>query len=162
MIRLLFDLALRRKELCGLLLADLEIDACPPKLWILGKGRYEKEALTIPPSSLGPLTAWLHIRGDIDGPLFHSFSRRNGTTVAPIHPDSFNKLLAKLAAKVNLRIWPHGIRHTAITTALTLNNGNIAKTARYSRHAKVETVMVYNDQRRDEAGDIAALVGESL
>jgi len=162
MIRLLFDLALRRKELCGLLLSDLERDADPPKLWILGKGRTEKEAVTLPPSSLGPVTAWLTIRGDMDGPLFYSFSRRNGKTLAPIHPDSFNKLLAKLAAKVNLRIWPHGIRHTAITTALTLNNGNIAQTARYSRHAKVETVMVYDDQRRAEAGDIAALVGESL
>jgi integrase/recombinase XerC len=88
MIRLLFDLALRRKELCGLLLSDLEMDASPPKLWILGKGRSEKEALTIPPSSLGPLATWLHIRGETDGPLFYSFSRRNGKTVAPIHPDS--------------------------------------------------------------------------
>ena len=162
MIRLLFDLALRRKELCGLLLADLEMEATPPKLWILGKGRTEKEALTIPPTSLGPLTAWLHIRGDELGPLFPSFSRRNSIVLSPIHPDSFNKLLAKLAAKVGLTIRPHGIRHTSITAALTASNGNHAKTARFSRHAQVQTVAIYDDNRRDEAGELAALVGESL
>lgn len=53
---------------------------------------------------------------------------------------------------------PHGLRHTGITAALERTNGNISKVARYSRHASIETVKRYDDNRRDVAGEVAELV----
>jgi integrase/recombinase XerC len=43
---------------------------------------------------------------------------------------------------------PHRIRHSAITTVLDLNNRNYRATQRFSRHAQVQTVLKYDDNRQ--------------
>jgi hypothetical protein len=55
---------------------------------------------------------------------------------------------------------PHGLRHQGITRALDLAKGDVRKVRRFSRHAKLETLLRYDDNRRDEAGAIAHLLGE--
>ena len=55
---------------------------------------------------------------------------------------------------------PHGLRHQGITRALDLAHGDVRKVKRFSRHAKLETLLRYDDNRRDEAGAIAKLLGE--
>jgi len=40
------------------------------------------------------------------------------------------------------------IRHSSITTVLDKNNGNYRATQRFSRHAKPDTVMKYDDNRQ--------------
>jgi len=60
LVRLMFDLGLRRGEATGLDLEDLE-----PKerrLWIRGKGRAQKEARSLPEPTLAALTAWIDVR----------------------------------------------------------------------------------------------------
>ena len=49
-LAILFDLGLRRAELCGLDLADVEVssDGLPTAVWIIGKGHREKQRLTLP------------------------------------------------------------------------------------------------------------------
>jgi integrase/recombinase XerC len=47
-----------------------------------------------------------------------------------------------------------------ITRALDLAHGDVRKVKRFSRHAKLETLLRYDDNRRDEAGAIAKLLGE--
>jgi integrase/recombinase XerC len=60
-VRVLFDLALRRSEVTGL---DLEhVDIRANRLWVLGKGRKERKAMTMPPRTLNALKAWLKRRG---------------------------------------------------------------------------------------------------
>ncbi len=49
----MFDLGLRRGEICGLDLEDL--DAPNHRLWIKGKGRTQKEARTLPAATLASL-----------------------------------------------------------------------------------------------------------
>ncbi len=56
---------------------------------------------------------------------------------------------------------PHGLRHQGISRALDLANGDVRKVKRFSRHAKLETLLRYDDNRRDEAGAIAKLLGEN-
>jgi integrase/recombinase XerC len=55
---------------------------------------------------------------------------------------------------------PHGLRHQGITRALDLAGGDVRRVRRCSRHAKIETLLRYDDSRRDEAGAIAHLLGE--
>lgn len=74
-IRLLFDLALRRGEVAMLDLKDLDLRAS--RLWIKGKGRREREAITLPPRTVAVLKAWLRHRGKEPGPLFINFHHAN-------------------------------------------------------------------------------------
>lgn len=61
--------------------------------------------------------------------------------------------LAKKAG-VTVRTAPHGLRHSAITTALDETNDPRAVRS-FSRHAKWETLMLYDDKRRDLGGKVA-------
>src|SRR5262245_47496296 len=60
LVRLMFDLGLRRGEVTGLDLEDFE--AKERRLWIRGKGRAQKEARTLPEPTLAALSAWIDIR----------------------------------------------------------------------------------------------------
>ena len=55
---------------------------------------------------------------------------------------------------------PHGLRHEAITRALDKINGDVRTVQRFSRHADTRTVLLYDDRRKDVAGDVAKLVAE--
>jgi integrase len=55
---------------------------------------------------------------------------------------------------------PHGLRHQGITRALDLAHGDVRKVRRFSRHAKLETLLKHDDNRVDEAGAIAKMLEE--
>jgi integrase/recombinase XerC len=54
---------------------------------------------------------------------------------------------------------PHGLRHQGITRALDLFSGDVRKVQKFSRHATLETLLIYDDARRDDAGQIARALG---
>ena len=56
-IRLMFDLGLRRGEVVGLDVED--VDHIGRRLWVLGKGRAQKEARTLPVPTLEAIDRWL-------------------------------------------------------------------------------------------------------
>lgn len=151
-IRLIYENALRRKEVCGLDLGDY----VPEKdgLWILGKGRLERELITLAPKAKLALEAWIAVRGRDPGPLFINFDptgkgdkRLSGMSVW------------RIVRKYGLG-WPHAIRHTAITEALDKTGGDVRKVQKFSRHKKTETLMMYDDNRRDFAGEISRMLDE--
>jgi integrase len=55
---------------------------------------------------------------------------------------------------------PHELRHQGITRALDLVGGDVRRVQRFSRQANLETLLRYDDHRRDEAGAIAQLLSE--
>jgi len=54
---------------------------------------------------------------------------------------------------------PHSLRHEGITRALDPTAGNVRLVQRFSRHSKIETLLLYDDRRKDEAGAVAKLLG---
>src|SRR5262245_15582336 len=74
-IRLLFDLALRRGEVAMLDLKDLDVRSS--RLWIKGKGRREREAITLPTRKVVVLKAWMRHRGKEPGRLFIDIHNAN-------------------------------------------------------------------------------------
>ncbi len=54
---------------------------------------------------------------------------------------------------------PHGVRHTAITALLDTGLG-LRDVQRFSRHADVRTLAVYDDNRTDIAGRVAVTMSE--
>lgn len=156
-LRLLWDLALRREEVVSL---DLEhIDEEVGTVSILGKGRRERETLTLPASTLSALRSWLEVRGDTPGPLVCNVDRRTGgrrLTGAGLY-----HIVRTLGERAGVKVRPHGIRHAAITEALEATGGNVRMVQRFSRHRDVRTLSTYDDNRQDLGGNVAALVAAS-
>lgn len=160
LVRLLFDLALRRAEAVRLDLEDLDLEAGTVE--VLGKKRTQKERLTLPASTRASLVDWLAVRGTAPGPLFVNFDRAGkgrrltGRSVARVVEALGEK------AKLSRAVRPHGLRHAAITEALERTNGNLRLVQRFSRHRDARVLAVYDDNRADLGGDVARLVAAAV
>lgn len=153
-LRLLWDLALRREEVVSLNVDN--VDLCAGTVSILGKGRRERETLTLPASTLAAIRAWLAVRGAAPGPLVVNMDRH--TKGERLTGAGLYYLVQTLGRRVGLTIRPHGVRHAAITEALERTGGNVRAVQRFSRHRDLRTLTTYDDNRADLAGDVAALV----
>ena len=49
-------------------------------------------------------------------------------------------------------------RHSAITAALDATDGNVRKVQKLSRHRKLDTLMIYDDNRHKDQGEITDLL----
>ena len=157
-LRLLFDLALRRGEVAQLDLADLDIDN--GTIQVIGKGRDPKTTLTLPAATCGALRAWLMVRGAQPGPLFRNFDRaRKGNRLTD---GGIYRMVRNLGRKIGLVVRPHGLRHAAITKALDLTGGNVRSVQKFSRHRNMQTLMVYDDNRQNLAGTVSNLIAEAV
>jgi integrase/recombinase XerC len=151
---LLFGLALRRGEVVALDLEDLNIEE--GFLKVMGKGRAHKEVLSLPPKVKAALASWLEVRGMEQGPLFTNFDRRGGRK--RLTGTGLYKMIQELGAGAGMTVRPHGLRHAAITRALDLTNGDVRSVQKFSRHRNIQTVVLYDDSRRDMGGAVARLV----
>lgn len=151
-IKLAFTLGLRRGEIAELNVEHVDGE----RLSILGKGRGERETLTLPAETAAAIRRWLDHRKDAGpkDPLFVNVAsnmaddRITGTGVYHI--------IRTIGASVGLKVRPHGIRHTAITAALDCFNGDYRKVKAFSRHSSVDIIIRYDDNRADHGGQIAA------
>ena len=156
-LRLLFDLGLRRGEVVALDLADVDVET--GTLAVLGKGRAEKVRLTLPEPTKQTLVRWLTVRGLKHGPLFPNRDRaRKG---ARLTGTSVYRIVYKLGQEVGIIVRPHGLRHAAVTAGLDIT-GDLRAVQRFSRHRDVRTVERYDDNRDDLGGKVAQLVAGSV
>ena len=163
LLRLLWDNALRRGEIVKLNVGDF--DAASRRLSILGKGKgSQKEHIDLSDKTAQALTGWLQARAEVqDGieasdPLFVAVD--NATGGARLSSTAIYKTVrsyAKAAGIVRM-LSPHRIRHSAITAALEATNGNVVAVQKLSRHSKIETVMVYEDNRRAYQGEVTNML----
>jgi len=162
-VRLLHDLALRRGEVVGLDLADVDFEGqVPAAVWILGKGRAERERLTLAPLTAEALAVWLHLRGAAPGPLFGPLDRLHRQPCERLTGHSVARIVHGIARDCGLSrpVAPHALRHQSITEALDRTGGDLRRVQRFSRHKDIKTLMIYDDHRRDEAGDVSRLVAD--
>lgn len=154
-LRLLWDLALRRAEVVAL---DLEHYApSAGTLSILGKGRRERETLTLPPATKAALDRWIALRGTEPGPLIYTLDhRRPRGRLTGVGLWTIVRRLSQDAGIAPVR--PHGLRHAAITAALDATQGDVRRVQRFSRHRDIRTLGLYDDNRSDLGGEVAALV----
>ena len=158
-LRLLWGNALRRAEIVNCDIKDLDIKA--GTLAIRGKGRgSQKETISLKGKTIEALTDWINTRDDVSPhePLFTSLGgRKRGGRMTGEGIGFTVRTIAKKAG-INKRVSPHRIRHSSITAALEATNGNVSMVQKLSRHVKVETVMVYNDRRTDQQGEVTDLL----
>lgn len=149
-LRLLWDNALRRSEVCNLNVGDF--DAQLSTLSILGKGKgTQKETVDLSRKTLEAITDWLitsHRSHFSRKPLFMVLAY-NGRGKR-LSGEAIRRLVDGLCKKAGItkQMSPHRVRHSSITTVLDKNNGNYRATQRFSRHSKPDTVIKYDDNRQ--------------
>ncbi len=170
LVTLMHDRGLRRGEAINMDLADVDLHAGENgegQIRIIGKGKREKETLSI--GSLPAIEAlrdWIEARGNEPGPLFCRLDRAaSGDGLQRLSGDAVCLMVRRLSRRAGFEkdreARPHGLRHQGITRALDLTNGNAREVRKFSRHAKIETILRYDDNREDVAGDIARKLGSN-
>jgi integrase/recombinase XerC len=161
-IRLMFDLGLRRGEVVGLDLDD--VDHSGRRLWVLGKGRTQKEARTLPAPTLEAIDRWLALRSAVaheaEPALFVNTARFKPGRRITGH--GLYRVIRSLGDLAGIRARPHGLRHASITAALDTSNGDVRAAQAHARHANPQTTMRYDDNRQDLAGKVAAKLADTL
>ena len=159
LLHLLYDLALRRAEVVSLDLGDVDLEA--GTLRILGKGRLQKETLTLPARTRQVLTEWMEVRGVEPGPLFINFHHDPSIQGKRISPTSLYRIIRELGTRTGQTVRPHGLRHTSISEAVRRVQAvgmDVTKVLQFSRHKDLKTLQVYIDSVEDAQGKIADLV----
>jgi integrase/recombinase XerC len=163
LLRLLLENALRRAEALSVTVGDFDPEA--RTLTISGKGRgTQRERITLSAAAVASLRVYLDARSEIsaDAPLFVSASP--AAFGKPLTPDGLYKIVQALAKQAGLdnRLSPHRLRHTAITIALDASGGDVRRVQRLSRHARLETLQIYDDNRTDLQGEVTDLLSGIL
>ena len=154
MLRLLHDLGLRRSELLDLDIEHVDLDK--GTVTVSCKGRIDRDRLKLPAVTLAAVRSWIDYRGNEPGPLFGNFDR--GGRAGRLTGSALYSIVKKHGDTAGVDVRPHGLRHTAITSALENTNGDIRKTQKFARLRDVNSVLVYDDCREDVAGQVAELV----
>jgi integrase/recombinase XerC len=161
MLLLLLENALRSAEVRTLTVADFL--PAENALYITGKGRgTQKERVTLNHHTTQAIADYLSQTPHqqvMDAPLFQNLDQRSkGGTLSGW---GLHKIVSGYAAAAGITrtLSPHRLRHTAITAALEATQGDVVQVQKLSRHARVETVMRYNDNRQDQQGRVTALLG---
>ncbi|MGO9572352.1 MAG: tyrosine-type recombinase/integrase [Desulfomonilaceae bacterium] len=161
-LRLLFDLGLRRGEATTLDVADLDMER--KAIQVMGKGRTQKTELTLPVPTMTALTEWLRVRGQDPGPLFLNLDRAKKGQ-GRITGKSIYRLVRGLGEKIGIKTRPHGIRHTAVTQAVKraqASGMDLEEVLDFSRHRDVRTLLIYRDRERNVQGKLSELISESV
>lgn len=167
-LRLLWDNALRRNEVCSLNVGDFNPQA--GTLQILGKGKgMQKITIELTRKTVEALTDWVIASSKasrLTEPMFGSMAYRKGNKEDRLIGESIRRLVDSLCkqAGITKKMSPHRVRHSSITTALDHSNGNYRKVQNLSRHANIDTIRKYDDnrqrqkQQREISGVLADLV----
>ncbi len=159
-LRFCYDLALRRTEVASLDIED--VDLAGSRVMVLGKGKTEKAPMTIPEPTKRALQAWLAYRGMEPGALFVSRDRTGKAETRRFTDNGLYRMICSLGKRSGVRARPHGIRHAAVTQVLNLTGGDLRLAQRFARHSNPSTTILYDDQRRDGAGEAARILAESV
>lgn len=150
-LSLLLMNGLRRGEVAGLRLADLELDQ--RRIWILGKARTERETVTVQQPVIDALTAYLAERGNAKGPLFL------GRTGKGLSGQAIGEVAIRAGRRVGAAkpMRAHSLRHTFVSEALR-RGAPLQSVQKAARHSSPAITMIYADHLRDEAAEVGALL----
>ncbi len=153
LLSLALSLALRRAEMISLDVADVDLEN--GLLRVLRKGKRQKVDLQIPSETLTALKAWVTVRGQEGGPFFTNLDHRGRGRLTG---QGLYYLLKQLGGQCGVEVRPHGLRHTAITTARQVT-GDLYATQVFAGHADPRTTQTYFD---DDKKEVAAKVSQAV
>jgi integrase/recombinase XerC len=160
-LRLLWDLALRREEVVSLDIWHYS----PGKLMVLGKGKIDRQGLDISEGLAEALDHWVAIRNGLyfqpkkGGQSEALFLSCNGRRLSG---DDIYQILRSYGDAAGVKISPHRVRHSAITAFLDASGGDVRSAQSLSRHGDLKTLMIYDDNRQGLQGKASQALGDLL
>lgn len=162
-LRLLWENVLRRGEVSKINIEDFDSEA--KTVAISGKGRgTQLERVSLSGATVAAIEIWLSDRASYSpsDPLFATLD--NASRGHRLSGTAIYNLVRETAAAAGIKkiISPHRIRHSGITAALDATNGNVREVKKLSRHALLQTVLLYDDNRVNDQKKITELLSEML
>jgi integrase/recombinase XerC len=165
LLRILAETGLRRRELAGLDLDDVELGDSPA-LWVLAKGRRQKERVGISTVCAKAISEWIIARPK--APSVALFTNLIPGRLGRISPTAIYDLIAALGRKAGIRkvrgknrVHPHALRHTVFTEAgreVNRTGLGVETLMKFTRHKDPRVAQSY----LDAADDAAAGIGRAL
>jgi len=158
MVYMLSFMALRINECLSLDMEHLDLGRKTASVLRKGK-RIQREKRTIPTATVAALREWIRQRGSHPGPVFSNLDLREDKAGNRLtHPSAY-KIIRRIGDKAGMaKLHPHAFRHFAATEALEITDGNTRKAMKLTGHATEKMMNLYEDKRRDDAGEIAQMI----
>jgi integrase/recombinase XerC len=155
-MRLLWDNAFRRAEVCGLDRSDFRPGEA--RLYLKGKGRIDKEPIDLASRTVDAISDWLtSFDATATNPALFLSSRDRR-----LAPEAVYDIVSSLAesAGIDRKVSPHMIRHSSITALLDANGGDVRSAQAHSRHKDLSTLIRYDDNRQELQGKSARILAD--
>jgi integrase/recombinase XerC len=156
---LLWSNALRRSEVSKANIGDF--DPVTKTLRIFGKGRgNQSEIVSLGSGTVNAIESWLEARGETnpDKALFCSVNpgyRDGRLCTQAIYTVVKERCQSAGITKI---MSPHRIRHSSITAALEATGGDVRRVQKLSRHSSLNTLLMYDDNRRNHQKEVSDLL----
>lgn len=156
---LLWSNALRRSEVSKANIGDF--DQKSKTLRIFGKGRgNQSEIVSLGTGTVNAIEAWLEARGE------HQPDKALFCSVNPGYRDGrlstqgiYNIVSDRCqSAGITKTMSPHRVRHSSITAALEATGGDVRRVQKLSRHSSLNTLLIYDDNRKNHQGEVTDLL----
>ncbi|MHC5739705.1 tyrosine-type recombinase/integrase [Nostoc sp.] len=162
---LLWANVLRRGEVAKLMVGDFDYHENTLTVYGKGKGN-DSTRIDLNPEVAEAVSDWLGCRTNIkpSDPLFIALDFHNYGH--QLTGDGIYAIVRKTCERAGItkRMTPHKIRHSGITDALDLAEGDYRKVQHLSRHADPRTILVYEDNKNqyqlELTNKLAARVGK--
>jgi integrase/recombinase XerC len=156
---LLWSNALRRSEVSKANISDF--DPMTKTLRIFGKGRGNNaETVSLGSGTVNAIESWLEARGETnpDKALFVSVNPgyKDGRLCTQAIYDVVSDRCQ--SAGITKTMSPHRVRHSSITAALEATGGDVRRVQKLSRHSSLNTLLIYDDNRKNHQGEVTDIL----
>ncbi len=168
-VRVFSETGSRRRELVGLDLDDFE-NGDSPALWILAKGRRQKERVGISRKCAVAIEEWIRVRPKCASKAL--FTNLIPGRFGRISPTAVYDLVVALGKKAGIRkvrgknkVHPHALRHTVFTEAgraVNRSGHGVETLMKFTRHKDSRVAQGYLDATDDAASSIGNAVATAL
>ena len=156
---LLWSNALRRSEVSKANIGDF--DPTAKTLRIFGKGRGNNaETVSLGSGTVTAIEAWLEARGETNPDKALFVSVNPGYTDGRLSNQGIYNIVSDRcqSAGITKIMSPHRIRHSSITAALEATGGDVRRVQKLSRHSSLNTLLMYDDNRRNHQKEVSDLL----
>lgn len=126
-----------------------DIDLVAKTAAIQGKGRDDKELISLHPETVKALKDYLKTNKVASGALF--VSRSNNSKNKRLTTRAIRGLVKDTLNELGIDKTTHGFRHFFTTRMLDKYDGDLLTVAQYTRHKSLEMLTVYNDNIKRQA-----------
>jgi len=159
LLMLLWSNALRRSEVSKANIGDFNQKSKTLQIYGKGKGN-DAETVSLGSGTENAIEAWLEARGETyhDKALFCSVNigYRDGRLSTQAIYDVVKSRCKD--AGISKVMSPHRIRHSSITAALEATGGDVRRVQKLSRHSSLNTLLIYDDNRKNHQGEVTDIL----